>query len=188
MKELYVKTRQQWRRWLSKNHAKSDGVWLVFFKQSTGAPTLRYEEAVEEALCFGWIDSIIKKRDEESYVRKITPRRSDSRWSPSNKKRVQKLTRLGLMQQPGLAKVAEAKKSGLWEASAVPDISTEVPPELKKAMAKKKKAKEFFDSLPPSAQQQFIGWIAVAKRPETKQRRVAESISLLTQGKRLGMK
>ncbi len=188
MKQVYVKTRAEWRNWLNKNHLKNAGIWLVFYKKHTGKPTLEYDAAVEEALCFGWIDSIIKKLDDERYLRKFTPRKSDSRWSESNKKRVKKLMRQGLMTKLGVARVTEAKKSGLWEESGRPEISFEIPKELENALAKNKKAKTFFDQLAPSYRKHFIGWITTAKRQETKDRRVGESIALLEKGKKLGLK
>ena len=189
MQELYAKNRDEWRQWLETNHDKSVGVWLVFYKKHLSTPTLQYDEAVEEALCFGWIDSIIKKRDDDSYTRKVTPRKSDSCWSQLNKERVEKLVRQGLMCESGLAKVTAAKESGVWDKSADrPKISFELPSEFKKALARNNKAKMFFDQLAPSYQKQFIGWINVAKRQETKERRVNESIALLQQRKRLGLK
>ena len=160
----------------------------MFYKKHSNSPTLQYDEAVEEALCFGWIDSIIKKRDDHSYVRKITPRKPDSRWSQLNKKRVEKLIRQGLMCESGLVKVTAAKESGIWEESDRPKMSFEMPVEFKEALARHRKAKTFFDQLAPSYQNQFIGWISVAKRQETKERRVSESIALLLKGERLGMK
>jgi uncharacterized protein YdeI (YjbR/CyaY-like superfamily) len=150
--------------------------------------TLEYDAAVEEALCFGWIDSIIKKLDEERYARKFTPRKPNSRWSELNKNRVKKLIKQGLITEPGLVKIEQAKKSGLWGQLGRPQISFEIPKELKKALGKNKKAKAFFDQLAPTYQKQFIGWIAVAKRQETKDRRVKESIVLLVKGKKLGLK
>ena len=143
---------------------------------------------VEEALCFGWIDSIIKKLDNESYARKMTPRKSNSRWSELNKKRIKQLIKQGLMTESGLARIVEAKESGLWEKSDRPNIPFEVPNELKTALAKNKKAQTFFDQLAPTYRKQFIAWIYVAKRQETKDRRVMESIVLLEQGKKLGLK
>jgi len=189
MKELYVRNRNEWRQWLATNHDRSVGVWLVFYRKHSSTPTLQYDEAVEEALCFGWIDSIIKKRDDHSYTRKVTPRKPNSHWSQLNKKRVEKLIRQGLMCESGLAKVTEAKESGAWEKSADrPEISFEIPSEFRQALARSNKAKTFFDQLAPSYQKQFIGWINVAKRQKTKERRVDESIALLQQGKRLGLK
>jgi uncharacterized protein YdeI (YjbR/CyaY-like superfamily) len=188
MKQLYVKTRKEWREWLNKNHNKSSGIWLVFYKKHTGKAALEYDDAVEEALCFGWIDSIIKKIDDEKYARKLTPRKADSRWSEINKKRIAKLRRQGLLAEAGNGKVKEARASGLWNEPDRPQISPDIPGELKSELAKNRKARNFFDQLAPSYQKQFIGWISVAKQQETKERRLRESIALLEQGEKLGMK
>ena len=188
MKQLYVTNRKQWRKWLSEHHAGEAGVWLIFYKKETCKPTIVYEDAVEEALCFGWIDSIIKKIDEERYVRKFTPRKDKSMWSELNKKRANKMIKEGRMTDVGLGKIKTARKTGLWEKDGRPRISFDVPPELAKAPAQNTKAKENFDKLAPSYRRQYIGWIAVAKRAETKKRRVEESIALLEKGKKLGMK
>ena len=188
MKQIYVKTRKEWRDWLSLHYEKSNGIWLVFYKKQTGKPTLEYDEAVEEALCFGWIDSIIKKIDDEKYVRKLTPRKGDSRWSEANKKRIAKLKKQGLMTEAGITKVKEAESSGLWDKPDRPEVSLEIPGDFESALAKSKKAKSFFDQLAPSYQKHFIGWIGTAKREETRKRRVKESIALLEQGEKLGMK
>lgn len=185
---MYVKTRDEWRDWLIQNHDKSVGIWLVFYKKHTDKPTIEYNDAVEEALCFGWIDSIIKKVDGEKYVRKLTPRKADSRWSDLNKKRVDALEKKGLMTEAGMAKVKEAKKSGMWDKIDCQQISNEVPKELKKVLAKNKKAQQLFYQLAPSYQKQFISWIVLAKRPETRERRIEESIALLEKGEKLGMK
>ena len=188
MKKLYVTDRGQWRNWLTEHHAGEAGVWLIFYKKETRKPTIGYEEAVEEALCFGWIDSIIKKIDETRYVRKFTPRKDKSKWSVLNRKRANKMIKEEKMTDFGLAKIKTAKKTGLWETDGRPRISFDVPPELAKALAQNKKAKENFDKLAPSYRRQYIGWIAVAKRAETKKRRIEESIALLEKGKKLGMK
>jgi len=188
MKEICLTTRAEWSKWLAQNHNKESGVWLVFYKKHTGMPTLEYDAVVEEALCFGWIDSIIRKLDDDRYARKITPRKLGSRWSELNKKRVKKLLRQGLISESGMAKIKEAKKSGLWKESDRPQIPLEIPTELKRALTKNRKAKTFFAQLVPTYQKQFIGWIAVAKRQETKDRRVKEPIALLAQGKKLGLK
>jgi uncharacterized protein YdeI (YjbR/CyaY-like superfamily) len=188
MKQLYIKNRKQWRDWLRQNHDKSKGIWLVFHKKHTGKSTLEYSEVVEEALCFGWIDSIVKKIDDEKYVRKITPRKAGSRWSGLNKKRVAKLRKQGLMTEAGMGKVREAKESGQWNKPDRSQMGIDIPKELLRALANNKKAKKFFDQLAFSYQKQFIGWIAVAKRQKTKEQRVRESIALLEQGHKLGMK
>ena len=188
MKQLYVTNRDEWRNWLSENHAAEAGIWLVFYKKETSRPTIAYEAAVKEAICFGWIDSIIKKIDAARYARKFTPRSDKSKWSPLNKKRASKMIKEGRMTEVGLAKIKTAKKTGLWNIDALPRISLDVPPEFAKALARNKKAKGNFDKLAPTYRKHYIGWIAVAKRQETKKRRIDESIALLEQGKKLGLK
>jgi uncharacterized protein YdeI (YjbR/CyaY-like superfamily) len=188
MKQLYAADREQWRQWLSLHHATETGMWLVFYKKETAKPTIEYEAAVEEALCFGWIDGIVKKIDDARYARKFTPRREGSGWSALNKKRAARMIRQGKMTQAGLAKIKAARKSGRWDKASRPEISFDVPPELARALSGNRKAKESFDKLAPSYRRHYIAWIAVAKRPETKERRVQESIALLEQGKKLGLK
>jgi uncharacterized protein YdeI (YjbR/CyaY-like superfamily) len=188
MKQLYVTNRDEWRDWLSRHYATEAGIWLVFYKKETSKPTIPYESAVEEALCFGWIDSVIKRIDAAKYARKFTPRKDNSRWSALNKKRAGKMIEEGRMTDIGLAKIKTAKKTGVWGQDPRPEISLEIPPEFAKALARSKKAKENFDELAPSYRKHFIGWIAVAKRPETKKRRINESVALLEKGKKLGLK
>ena len=188
MKEVCLTTRAEWRRWLARNHDKETGIWLVFYKKHTGKPTLAYDDVVEEALCFGWIDSIIKKLDDDRYARKLTPRKPDSAWSDANKKRVKKLLREKRITDAGLAVIEQAKKLGRWSESGHPQLPKEFPAELKSGLERNKKARAFFADLAPSYQQHFILWIASAKRPETRERRVKEAITLLQQGKKLGLK
>ena len=186
--QLYVANREQWREWLSKNHSTTAGVWLVFYKKETSEPTISYEAAVEEALCFGWIDSIIKKIDAAKYARKFTQRLDKSRWSALNKKRTSKMIKQGRMTEVGLAKIKTAKKTGLWDKDDRPQITLDIPPEFAKALACNNRAKENFDKLAPTYRKHYIGWISVAKRPETKKRRIDESIALLEKGQKLGLK
>ena len=188
MKELSVTTRSQWRRWLSRNHDRSNGVWLVFHRKATGVATLAYEDVVEEALCYGWIDSIIRKLDERRYARKLTPRNNDSNWSATNIKRVDKLIQRGLMTKAGLNKIAAARKAGLYKPDKPPILSFTMPSEFERALSGNKKATAFFTQLAPSYRKQYIGWISNARRPETRMKRVAESIRLLEQGEKLGLK
>jgi uncharacterized protein YdeI (YjbR/CyaY-like superfamily) len=188
MKKVYVKNRYEWRDWLLKNHDKEKDVWLVYYKKETGRPTLKYDDSVEEALCFGWIDSIIKKVDEEKYVRKFTPRKPDSYWSEPNKQRVEKMIKAGLMTPHGLNKIEAAKKTGVWDKNARPQLSFEMHPEFEEALKKNSRAKEIFENLSPSHKKQYLGWIEVAKRPETKERRIKEAITLLEKGEKLGLK
>jgi uncharacterized protein YdeI (YjbR/CyaY-like superfamily) len=188
LENIYFQNTQGWRKWLELNHHKSAGVWLVFYKKESGKPTLDYEEAVEEALCFGWIDSIIKNVDEQQYLRKFTPRKSESKWSDLNKKRVQKMIELGRMTKAGAAKIEAAKKSGWWDKPDLPEISIKMPEEFHLALGKNRKAKTFFDQLAASYQKQYILWIQMAKRAETRERRIKEAIDLLTKGEKLGLK
>jgi uncharacterized protein YdeI (YjbR/CyaY-like superfamily) len=160
----------------------------VFFKRQTGRPSIEYDESVEEALCFGWIDSIIKRLDDEKYCRKFTPRKSDSKWSSSNRKRVEKIINEGRMTDFGLAKIKAAKRSGNWRNDPRPVINTDGPSELSEALARNRKARDFFEKLAPTYQKHFIGWIATAKREETKAKRLKESLILLARGEKLGLK
>ena len=189
MKQIHLTTRGQWRRWLAENHDKEgNGIWLVFYKKRTGGASLDYEESVEEALCFGWIDSIIKRIDDDKYCRKFTPRKHDSRWSNTNKKRAEKIIKEGRMTGFGLAKVEAAKRSGIWEIDPRPVITTDIPQELAEALAGNRKAKDFFEELAPTHQKHFIGWIVTAKREETRAKRLQESLALLASGEKLGLK
>jgi uncharacterized protein YdeI (YjbR/CyaY-like superfamily) len=189
MNTIYLKTRIEWRDWLKQNHdTETKGIWLMFLKKGANQQTLKYEDAVEEALCFGWIDSIIKNIDQQKYVRKFTPRNEKSDWSELNKKRVEKVIRERRMTKYGLAKIEIAKKSGFWEKTDRPQINLTMPQELKDALAKNKKAKIFFDKLALTYQKHFIAWIQTAKLKATRDRRVKESISLLEKNKKLGLK
>jgi uncharacterized protein YdeI (YjbR/CyaY-like superfamily) len=127
MKHVLLTSRAEWRRWLAENHDKETSIWLVFFKKQAGKPTLDCDAVVEEALCYGWIDSIIKKIDDDRYARKLTPRKPDSRWSDSNKNRVAALIKDGRMTKLGLAKIEAAKQSGLWAKSPKPQITPGIP-------------------------------------------------------------
>lgn len=189
MRKVHLTNRSGWRRWLAKNHDREeDGVWLVFHKKTTGKPSLEYEDAVEEALCFGWIDSIVKKIDDERYCRKFTPRKQHSRWSSINKRRVAKVIKAGIMTEFGLVKVDAAKQSGQWEMDSRPTLNMETPKEWSAALARNKRAKEYFETLAPSYKKQYIAWIVTAKKPETKMKRIRESMALLAKRMKLGIK
>jgi len=166
-----------------RNHDRSAGIWLVFYKKHTGKPAIEYDAAVEEALCFGWIDSIIRKLDEERYARKITPRKADSRWSALNKKRAEKMIEQGLMTAPGRARINEAKRSGLWDRSARSAVSLDMPEEFEHELRHNTEAGKVFRQLAPSYQRQCTGWIAAAKRRETREKRIQEAIALLKRAK-----
>ncbi len=188
MEEVYISDRAGWREWLTRNHGRSAGVWLVFYRLSTGKPVLAYEDAVEEALCFGWIDSIVRKLDVERYVRKFTPRRQGSSWSESNRRRVSRLLERDLMAEQGMAAVRDAKESGAWLRDERPVIPDGVPEELAAALEKSPAAKTFFESLAPSHSRRFSAWVAMAKRDKTRAARVRVSIALLEKREKLGLK
>lgn len=190
METLEITDRDAWRIWLSSNHCRSDGVWLVFRRASTGASAMPYEDAVEEALCFGWIDSIVRRLDEGRYARKFTPRRPGSRWSELNRVRVRKVIGEERMTPAGMALVEEAKASGEWgRAGTRPSFPLEeVPIELSEALEGDAAAEAFFDSLPASCRKRYVLWIVSAKRSETRLRRAAEAAAMLAAGERLGLK
>ncbi len=189
MKQLYIKTRDEWRKWLQKNHNKVNELWLVFYKKETGKPTIDYESAVEEALCYGWIDSIVKKIDKEKYVRKFTPRKNNSVWSEPNKKRVKKVIKEGRMTEFGMEKINAAKKSGAWnKIIEPPKVSSAAPKDFILALNKNKKAKGNFDKFSPSDKKRYYMWINIAKKNETREKRIKESLELLSKNKELGLK
>jgi uncharacterized protein YdeI (YjbR/CyaY-like superfamily) len=189
MKTLIVKDREEWRAWLAANHDREKEVWLTYFKKGSGLPSIAYGDSLDEALCFGWIDSLIKRIDDIKYVRKFTPRKDDSKWSLVNKQRVQGLIKAGLMTEHGLKKVEAAKLSGSWENPIQkPKLDFEMPTEFASELQQNPRAQETFNKLAPTYQKQYLGWISTAKRPETKQKRIAESILLLSEGKKLGLR
>lgn len=189
MEKLELTTREAWRAWLSENHGIKKEIWLVYNKKGSGKPSIAYNASVEEALCFGWIDSIIKKLDQNQYVRKFTPRKEVSNWSASNIKRVEKMIRAGLMTEYGLRLVEAAKASGKWdEPGRKPTLEYHIHPDFEEALRQNPSARDFFEKLAPTYQKQFIGWIQVARQDATRRKRIEESIQLLTKGEKLGLR
>lgn len=180
--------RKKWRRWLEENHAKETVVWLVFLKKHTGKQNLSYNDAVEEALCFGWIDGIKRSVDEDRYMHRFTPRKMDSGWSRSNKERAQRMRKAGEMTPAGQEAIDRAKRNGKWAEPVSTPANFSMPPELSERLKRSTKAATFFASLAPSYQRQYVAWIATAKRPETRKRRLDEAIELLKRGEKLGMR
>lgn len=178
---------EDWRAWLTAHHATAQEIWLVIRKKHTPKAGLTYVEALEEALCFGWIDGILKRIDDEKHTIRFTPRRKNSIWSEPNKKRVGKLIQEGRMTEAGLAKIKEAKTNGQWEKAAVREDVTVVPPELTAALAGNAQARENFEKLAPSYRKQFIHWISTAKRDQTREKRIKTTIRLLAANRKLGM-
>lgn len=181
--ELDIRGRQEWRRWLRRNHANVDAVWLVFHKSHTGVSCMEYDDAVEEALCFGWVDSLIRRLDDDRFARKFTPRKPDSRWSTINRKRYAKLKSQGLLEAPGLAR-APTNRDG--DAPKVPDLSP--PMDLRKVLDGNAAASARFDALSPSYKRGILGWIGSAKRDETRQKRILQAVEILASGRKLGLK
>lgn len=188
MKRICVTTAGAWRAWLRSNHDSERGVWLIFYKKETGRPTLAYEAAVEEALCYGWIDSTVKSIDNERYARKFTPRKEKSNWSDLNKKRATRLIKNKRMTRIGMRLIEAAKESGLWDRPDRPAPRVDMPREFQNALKNNRLALREFEKLAPSHQKRYIMWVGTAKRPETRAKRIAESIELLERGKKLGMK
>lgn len=188
-KTFTARDRAEWRAWLEKNHATEAGTWLVFFKGEKAKAGVPYEDAVEEALCFGWIDSVIQKIDEYKYVRKFSPRKDGSKWSALNKSRVEKLIQEGRMTEAGRAK--------LWYSTLEDDYGRTaqqrkrdlvVPPYFKQALMRRPKAWENFTNLAPSYRRIYLLWIKDARTEETRAKRLAEATKLLAENKKLGMR
>ncbi len=178
-----------WRVWLEANHDKEQEIWVVYFRASSAQSGIDYESSVEEALCFGWVDSIIQKIDEERYARKFNPRRADSYWSASNKKRMEKLIASGRMTSVGLAKFnPDAAASVSERGQQIRRGELAVPAEITQQIQANPEAWQTFQQLPPSHQRQYLSWVLSAKKVETQQKRLAEAIDTLEQGKKPGLK
>jgi uncharacterized protein YdeI (YjbR/CyaY-like superfamily) len=179
---LDVRTRTEWRRWLETHHASSPGIWLLRHKQHTDVKSMSYEDLVCEALCFGWVDSLIKRLDDDMFAIKVTPRQPTSKWSDRNRKRWKELERAGLLAAPGLAASPTANRY-----APKPRIP-ELPTYIVAAFKSNSKAWEFFQRLSARNRRDFVVWIHTAKRPETRDRRIRESIELLAAGQKVGLK
>ncbi len=180
---LDMRSRRAWRRWLAAHHASVPGIWLVFHKRHTGVKCLEYDDAVEEALCYGWIDSVLKRLDEARYARKFTPRRVGSVWSAVNRRRYADLARRGLLARPG----RERPPTGRADDRPAPPVST-LPAYVRRALTAWPRAWQAFQSLAPSQRRRYVGWVHSAKREETRERRLREVVKVLLAGEALGMK
>jgi uncharacterized protein YdeI (YjbR/CyaY-like superfamily) len=184
MKTFDARTLAHWRGWLEKHHASEREIWLVFHKPHTGVPCVSYKDALDEALCFGWIDSLVKRIDEDRYGRKFTPRKPDSKWSAINRKRYAELQAAGRLQPSGVARPPTDR------VAVKPNISvpSKAPDDMQKALKQNPAAWRYFESLAPSHKRHYIGWIVMAKQEETRARRLAEAVRLLASGQKLGLK
>ena len=179
---VHLSDRRSWRRWLEKNHAIQRGIWLVFYKKATRKPSLEYEESVEEALCFGWVDSRTRRLDDERYMLMFTPRKPGSPWSRPNKERVERLVASGLMTPPGLAKIEEAQRNGAWTVyDAIEDLV--IPDDLAAALAEGTSAQETFEGFSVSVRKNILWWIASARRPDTRARRIAKTAAAVAENR-----
>ncbi len=186
--KLHFTDRNDWRTWLEKNHETKKEVWLVYYKKHTEKPTIPYEDAVEEALCFGWIDSTIQRIDDEKYARKFTPRKSKSKWSELNIKRARKMIREGRMTKVELAKFKEVEKRNRSSRRAEPSKKKLViPPDLRKALSTNKKALENFNNFAPGYKKLYVRRIKDAKREETREERIKQTIRWAAQNKKPSM-
>ncbi len=182
---LYDMDRAKWRKWLEKNHRQTASVLLVLVKKGAKRKGISYVEAVEEALCFGWIDSSPSVLDEDRFKIHMTPRRPRSTWSRSNKERVGRLIEQGLMTPAGMEKIEAAKRNGSWDIIEEVD-SLKAPEELEKALLAHPPAKANFESFIPSYKKQVIYWVLSAKRPETKARRAEEIARAAARNEKVG--
>ena len=179
---LDVRKRAAWRQWLAKHHASSSGVWLVRHKQHSGVTSMPYEDVVCEALCFGWVDSLIKRLDDDRFAIKVTPRKPTSKWSEINRRRWKRLEAAGLLAAPGVAAAPTANRYA--PRPSIPEL----PAYIAKALKSNRRAWQNFRALAPTYRRDFVVWIHLAKRPETRERRIRESVRLLSAGKKLGLK
>ncbi len=186
---FYPKDRNAWRNWLQKNHLNSTGIWLIYYKVGKSKPRLPYNDIVEECLCFGWIDSLPRKLDDERSMILITPRKPKSVWSDANKERVRILLQNGLMTAAGLEKIEIAKKNGSWDALTASDQAAknnELPQDLQKAFKGKKGALANFKAFAPSIRKQFLSWIDSAKTTETRNKRLMQTVLMSEANKKPG--
>lgn len=191
--KIHFKNRIDFRYWLENNHRKSQGIWMIYYKKHTKRENITYDESVEEAICFGWIDSIIKKVDEDQYVRKFTPRTNIKNWSDANKRRAAKLIKIGKMNEAGLNKIDINIKREINDLAGniTKEKNTkelEIPDFIVEEFAKNEPALINFKNLATSYKRHYILWITNAKRKETINNRLKESIELLKENKKLGLR
>ncbi len=186
MKTFIAQTANQWRDWLAEHHDSESEVWLIFHKLHTGMASIAYADALDEALCFGWEDSLVKRLDDGRYARKFTPRRAESRWSAVNRKRYGELKASGRLKPPGIQRPPTNRGYGPRPSRLA--IPSKLPEYIQAALRNHPIALRHFEALPPAQRRRYFAWIESAKREETKLRRLKEAIRLLASGKVLGLK
>jgi uncharacterized protein YdeI (YjbR/CyaY-like superfamily) len=182
---VVFESRKQWEDWLEINHRFFPGIWLQIGRKNSGFITISYDEALEVALCYGWIDAIRKKYDSVSFIQRFTPRRTGSGWSRINRDKVRLLTEAGLMHPAGLAAVEEAKKNGNWEKAYEPQSTIEIPEDLQLEFTRYPKAHIFFETLDSRNRYAVLHRIQVAVKPETRAKRIKEFVAMLEAEKKL---
>jgi len=182
---LQLASQADWEAWLDAEHARSDGVWLKFAKKGSGVQTVVYAEALEVALCYGWIDSQVARLDERFYLQKFTPRRARSKWSQVNREKIEELTKQGRLKPAGLEQVELAKADGRWEAAYASPANVEVPDDLRARLDASPKAAEFWEKLNRSNRFAIIYQLGDAKKPETRARRLEKFVRMLERGEKL---
>lgn len=188
MKTIHFSNRKNWRSWLCKNHRLYEGIYMLFYKNTAGISNISYDDAVEEAVCFGWIDSTVKKINEKKYVRKFTPRRDGSRWSELNIRRAKKMIKKGLMKKSGIDSYGKRKSYDKSVEYKKKSVIIRTPAILISALKKNPTAKKNFRMLASGYKKQMILWILNAKKEETRVRRMKEVLGLLAKNKKLGLK
>jgi uncharacterized protein YdeI (YjbR/CyaY-like superfamily) len=181
---ITCKSQKEWHSWLDKNHSRLNGAWLRFFKKAAAVKSVNYKEALDEALCYGWIDGQANSFDEESWIQKFTPRRAKSIWSKRNIENIARLEKEGRMKPAGLKAVEDAKQDGRWEKAYDAPADMQIPEDFLKALSKNKKAMAFFNSL-NKANRYAIGWrLQTAKKPETREKRMKAILEMLKKGEK----
>ncbi|UKO99530.1 YdeI/OmpD-associated family protein [Nostoc sp. UHCC 0870] len=182
LETFHAPNRQAWREWLENNHQNYIGIWLIYYKVKSGQPSIKYSEAVKEALCFGWIDSKVKSLDADRYMQIFTPRKPKSVWSKLNKQYIAELIEQGLMNEAGLAKITAAKQNGSWTSLDAIEALI-IPDDLQQALAANADANQYFAAFSNSTKKNILSWIANAKRPETRMKRIEQTINSVAQNK-----
>ncbi|MBT8069218.1 MAG: YdeI/OmpD-associated family protein [Gammaproteobacteria bacterium] len=186
--QFCASSREEWRAWLQQNHAGASEIWLVYFKKHTGKPTVDYAESVEEALCFGWVDGLKKRIDEDRYAHRFSPRKAKSKWTPLNIQRARKMIEAGKMTEAGLVSFRQRLEYDEKFLQARTQKKLELPAEMEAAIKLNEAAWNNFKQLAPGYRKQYVGWLVSAKKPATRTRRLEEAIRLLARNKKLGMK
>jgi uncharacterized protein YdeI (YjbR/CyaY-like superfamily) len=182
---LFFESQAAWRKWLAANHAKAPGVWIKYARRAAGVKSITYAEAVEEALCHGWIDGQAQSGDETYYLQRFTPRAARSKWSQINRAKALALIEAGRMKPAGLREVERARADGRWEAAYESPSAAQVPEDLAKALAKSKRARAFFDQLDGRNRYAILHRLHGAKKPETRARRLAKFVDMLKEGRKI---